>query len=52
MLTYLTFPSVHCVKKFFPIDFINNGVEPNSVCNHTSVTKSDNCEAGVRFVKS
>ena len=25
MLTYLTFPSVHCVQKFFLRDFINNG---------------------------
>ena len=25
MLTYLTFPYVHCVQKFFVRDFINNG---------------------------
>ena len=25
MLTYLTFPSVHCAEVFFLRDFINNG---------------------------
>ena len=25
MLTYFTFPSVHCVQKVFLRDFINNG---------------------------
>ena len=50
MLTYLTFPSVHCVQKFFLRDFINNGNRTEWSPIHTSVTKSDNREAGVRFI--